>query len=104
MEKLSAELGARIKVVRRSRGLSQEKLAERAVIDSKFLSQLELGKRKPSLETVHKIARGLDVAVKDLFDFEPHPQGVQEELRALVKTFSGETARRAYRILKILAE
>ena len=58
MDNLSLHLGSRIKVIRKSRGLSQEKLAEKVLIDSKFLSQLELGKRNPSLETVHKTAQG----------------------------------------------
>lgn len=104
MEKLSAKLGARIKVMRRSRGYSQEKLAEKAVIDSKFLSQLELGTRSPSLGTVHKIAQGLGIPVKELFDFEHYSHGIRHELRELVETLNDETARKAYKIVKVLVE
>lgn len=104
MEKLSAKLGARIKVMRRSRGLSQEKLAEKAVIDSKFLSQLELGTRNPSLGTVHRIAHGLGIPVKELFDFEHDAKGMRKELQELVEALNDETAQKAYRILKVLVE
>jgi transcriptional regulator with XRE-family HTH domain len=104
MQEWSAQFGARIKVMRRSRGLSQERLAEKAVIDSKFLSQLELGKRTPSLGTVQRIAHGLNIPVKDLFDFDHHSLGVRNELHKLVETLNDETAHKAYRILKVLAE
>lgn len=104
MQEWSSKFGARIKTMRRSRGLSQERLAERAVIDSKFLSQLELGKRTPSLGTVHKIAHGLEIPIKDLFDFDPHFRGVKKDLLELVEGLNEETALKAYRILKVLVE
>ena len=104
MDNLSLYLGSRIKVIRKSRGLSQEKLAEKVLIDSKFLSQLELGKRNPSLGTVQKIAQGLGVPVRELFEFEHLSNGIKVELMKLVEEMNDKTARKAYRILKVLID
>lgn len=84
--------------------MSQEKLAEKAGIDSKFLSQIELGTRNPSLETIRKIASALDVPVKEVFDFEQFSGGIRDELHNLVQNLNEEMAQKAYRILKVLAE
>lgn len=62
-------LGARIKELRKAKGLSQEELSEKVGIDSKHLSRIEVGKSYPSLDTLEKIANALSVEIKDLFEF-----------------------------------
>lgn len=104
MKEWSEQFGARIKIMRRSRGFSQEKLAEKATIDSKFLGQLERGQRTPSLGTVHRIAHGLNTSVRDLFDFNHHSRDVKTELHELVDTLNDEVARKAFKLLKVLLE
>jgi len=47
--------------LRRERGLSQEELAHRAGIDRTFVSGCERLVRNPTLTTLEKIARGLEV-------------------------------------------
>jgi transcriptional regulator with XRE-family HTH domain len=50
-------LGARIKELRKARGLSQEQLSEKINIDPKHLSRIiEVGKSYPSLDTAEKLA------------------------------------------------
>jgi DNA-binding XRE family transcriptional regulator len=55
-----------IKVWRVYRGLAQAELAERAGVSIPYLSQLETGKRKGSLEVLNKISRALDLSLDDL--------------------------------------
>ncbi|MBI5139472.1 helix-turn-helix transcriptional regulator [Candidatus Nomurabacteria bacterium] len=62
-------LGARIKELRKLRGLSQDQLSEKINIDPKHLSRIEVGKSYPSLDTLEKIAKTLSVEIKDLFEF-----------------------------------
>lgn len=62
-------LGARIKELRRRASLSQDQLAEKVGIESKYLSRIEVGKRQPSLDTLEHIADCLHVEMKELFDF-----------------------------------
>jgi len=71
-------LGARIKELRRLRGLSQEKLAETINIDPKHLSRIEVGKSYPSLDTLEGIAIALKVELKDLFEFLHQKKSSQE--------------------------
>ena len=62
-------LGARIKELRKRDGLSQDQLAEKVGIETKYLSRIEVGKRQPSLETLDNIADCLQVEMKELFDY-----------------------------------
>lgn len=59
------ELGRRIRERRRSFGLSQERLAERAGVSKETIGRLEQAVGTPSLETVDKVslALGTDVSV-----------------------------------------
>lgn len=104
MENLSLHLGARIKYMRKAQRLSQERLAEKAVIDAKFLSQLEVGKRMPSLGTVHKIAYSLGIPVRELFEFDHLSKGIRKELQELIMKMNEDQVQKAYRILKVLTE
>ena len=62
-------LGLRIRELRKSVKLSQEKLSEIISVDPKHMSRIELGKSFSSLDTLEAIARTLKVEIKDLFDF-----------------------------------
>jgi transcriptional regulator with XRE-family HTH domain len=95
-------LGARIKEIRRLRELSQEQLAEKVGLDSKFISKIEVGRSSPSLETIENIARALEVEIRDLFEFmhlqpgEITAEGIQEILSGLDE----RTAKVIYKMLR----
>jgi transcriptional regulator with XRE-family HTH domain len=50
------------------KGISQEKLAELAGLHRTYLGGVERGERNPTLLTVAKIARGLNVPMTQLLD------------------------------------
>ena len=56
-----AVFGRRITAIRKKRGLTQEKLAERADVTNNFISHIETCRSIPSLETVVKLCNALDV-------------------------------------------
>jgi transcriptional regulator with XRE-family HTH domain len=60
--------GERIRTLRHSRGLSQERLADLAGIHRTYLSSLERGERNVSLDNIHALARALGVPAADLFE------------------------------------
>jgi len=64
------KLGHRIKGLRRKRGYTQEKLAELAKIDYKYLQKIE-GKNPPAvkIDMLSKIATALRVAINELVNF-----------------------------------
>ena len=70
---LARLLGRRIASLRQERGLTQERLAWEAGLDSKgYLSRIESGQRLPSLDLLDRLARRLDVEPRDLLLFPEH--------------------------------
>jgi len=62
-------LGKRIKRLRKRSSLTQEQLADKAKVTPKYIQYIESARRTPGLKLLYKIARALDVKVKDLFPF-----------------------------------
>lgn len=58
--------GQIIRKVRISRDLSQQKLAYKANLDRTYISLLERGLRMPTLDTVFKISKALEVRPHEL--------------------------------------
>jgi transcriptional regulator with XRE-family HTH domain len=65
------ELGSRIRALRRARGLTLRALAAKSGLTESFLSQVERDVTSPSISSVQRIARGLDLSVGQLFAEEP---------------------------------
>jgi len=63
------KVARRIKQLRIAKGLTIEKLAYENDLSKGNLSEIERGMIEPKLNTLEKIARGLDVSLKELFDF-----------------------------------
>lgn len=63
------KLGQTIKQIRESKKMTQEDLAEKASSDVSYLAKIENGYVNTSVRYLIKIARGLKVQVKDLFEF-----------------------------------
>jgi transcriptional regulator with XRE-family HTH domain len=63
----AASLGARVRELRRDRGLTLKALGRDADLSHPFLSQLERGLARPSVSSVERIARALDVPVSMLW-------------------------------------
>jgi len=66
---IKTQLGQRIAQLRKSAGLTQEKLAEQTAYSVEFISLVERGINAPSVEGCERIAHALQIQVKDLFDF-----------------------------------
>lgn len=64
--KLMKAFGMRVAAVRKSRGLTQQELAERTNMSVVGIAYIETGKRWARLGTLSKIARVLQVDVADL--------------------------------------
>ena len=59
--------GRRLALVRKQKGITQEKLAELVEVHRAYIGFIEQGKRNPSIGNVYKIATALKVSVKSLF-------------------------------------
>lgn len=60
--------GKQVRERRLSLGLSQEKLANLADVDRTYLPDIENGKRNVSLVVAEKIAKALNIPLKELLD------------------------------------
>ena len=65
--KAQEQLGMRIKYLRQKRKWSQEDLALNSNINRNYISDLENGRRNPSLEILERIAVGLGISLEELF-------------------------------------
>ena len=63
MRKLVGDNCARL---RKAKGWTQEELAERSGLSQQYLSDLERGKRNPTIVTIYEIAIALEVSHMEL--------------------------------------
>jgi transcriptional regulator with XRE-family HTH domain len=61
-----AKLGLNVRKRREARELTQEKLAERAGLDSTYISGIERGLRNPGIKNVAKLAQALCFTTAEL--------------------------------------
>jgi transcriptional regulator with XRE-family HTH domain len=70
VSKIAQQVGERIRKLRHERGVSQEQLALKAGITPSYLGQVERGEKSPTIDSVDKVARALQVSLEELFSFE----------------------------------
>lgn len=63
-------IGDKIKKIRKNKGLTQSQFSEITGIAINSISRYEKGERKPTTDILKKIADGLNVDIKELFDDE----------------------------------
>lgn len=65
--KTNMQLGKRIAKLRALHGWNQEELAFRSNLNRNYLSDLENGRRNPSLKVLEKIAFAFEMSLESLF-------------------------------------
>ena len=71
MENINIRFGKHLKSLRRKKKLTQEKLADLADLEYKYIQRLE-GKRpsSPTLNSLEKLARAFGISVSKLLNFK----------------------------------
>lgn len=64
---LHSQLGKRIVYLRKEKKMSQLSLSIATGLSKSYLSELEKGKRNPSVDTLMKIVMALDITLEELF-------------------------------------
>jgi transcriptional regulator with XRE-family HTH domain len=70
VDNIKSKLGKNIQKIRKSRKITQDKMAEIIGIETTNFSKIETGKNYPTAENLQKIADALNVDVQELFAFE----------------------------------
>jgi transcriptional regulator with XRE-family HTH domain len=68
--RLSINIGNRIKILREAKNMSQQDLADLCNFDKGDMSKIESGKANPTIKTLLKISLALEVKIGELFSFE----------------------------------
>ena len=72
-EKYLQFVGSKITEIRKSKGISQYKLAKQVMMEQSNLARIEKGLTNPTIKTLLKISDALEVQLVELFNsFEIH--------------------------------
>ncbi|NCO80412.1 helix-turn-helix transcriptional regulator [bacterium] len=66
MNKISTKLGQNLKKIRTQKKMSQGDIARNLGVDRGYISNIENGKKNPTLATVDKLAKALGVPADEL--------------------------------------
>lgn len=87
-EELKKLFGKRVRLIRKSKNLTQEKLSEMTDMDPQHFCKMENGTHFPSPKNLVKIANALNTDIKDLFFFSDIKNEPLEKLFLEIKQLS----------------
>src|SRR5206468_2240792 len=61
-------LGQRLRALRKQRGLSQERLGDRAGLSGKFIGEVERGEKSISIDSLYHVSVALEIPLRELTD------------------------------------
>lgn len=68
MSEIQKTIGLRIRELRNTTGLSQEKFALKIEMDRTYLASVESGRRNISIVNLQKIIKGLNITFAEFFE------------------------------------
>lgn len=103
---LSKLLGQRIKDLRKRNKLTQVELAVIIGMETTNLCKLENGGQLPKEENIEKLAKALNVNVRDLFDFGymKSQTSLQQELIEIINSSSRSELELYYKLIMAIQE
>lgn len=96
--------GQRIQYLREVNGYTREVLAEKAKISSKFLYEIELGKKGFSADVLLNIARALAVSCDYIMTGSDRAGKSNEQILGIVESIDTKQMRRVKDILRLIQE
>lgn len=94
-------VGMRVRALRKTHGLSQERLGEAAALSGKFIGEVERAEKSISIDSLARVAGALGVSLAELVaTAEGRPLPDVERIYALVRTAPPRKVARAYEVLQ----
>jgi transcriptional regulator with XRE-family HTH domain len=97
-------IGARIRFIRKTKGYTQEMLAEKTDLQASYISDVERGDRNISLETLERIISALEIKPIEVFQFldqtDDNKQELLDSIKLLLSGRSHEEIETVHRIIK----
>lgn len=103
--RLESRFGEQVRALRNQRALTQDQLAAKSAISVDSIRRIERGELSPSLSTMAKLARGLNLRLRTLFgglDGEPAGTHLADQLCDYLSGRSPSEIRRAHRVLEAM--
>ena len=66
MNNPAKKLGENIRRIRLTKDMTQGDLCRKLEVDRAYMSNIESGKKNPTLSTIERIAKALNVSIEDL--------------------------------------
>ena len=107
MSELAVAFGRQVRNLRQHKKMSQEELAFKAGLSPAHLGQIERAQKKPTLETIGRLAEALEVPVANLFSCEASissetsPNNIIEKINSQLIALSEEDQKDILRIIRI---
>lgn len=102
MANFTEKLGSRIREVRKAKGFSQEKLAEKANISTKYLGEVERGESSISAVLLNDISLALNVSISELMqhDHKDDSELLKKEVTKYINSANPDTIQKIYFFIK----
>ena len=99
-------LGERIKFWRQQRNLTQEILAEKVELTPGFISLIETGKKRASLETLIRVCKELEITLNDLLvgNQITEPSDYSIEFAELISNLNESERNMIFEIIKAICK
>src|SRR5712664_2548606 len=101
-------LGQRLRALRKQRGLSQERLGDRAGLSGTFIGEVERGDKSISIDSLYRVSVALEISLRELTDVRADKPSVvpSEDAEKIFTLVSGRRRpadiRKVYRVLRAI--
>ncbi len=96
-------IGEKLRTLRKAAKLTERKLAELAGVSQSAISEIEHGKKSPTLDTLLKLCSALGISIADFFSDQPATP-VPPHLRPLLEAARDLTPEQVELLLPIIRE
>ena len=80
--------GEHLKKIRKSRGLTQENLAEKCGVTHQYIGLIETGRKNPGLDLLFRLSKNLDITPAQILAIPELADSTTDKLLALVSESS----------------
>ncbi|OGS23739.1 MAG: hypothetical protein A2297_04980 [Elusimicrobia bacterium RIFOXYB2_FULL_48_7] len=104
MENIYLQIGSKIRDVRKKQNLTLEDLSDRAGLDWSFVARIERGKAVPSVMSLVKLSKALNISMAELFEKSSPPEDslFEREIHSILNQLKTPEKERMLQILKLI--
>jgi transcriptional regulator with XRE-family HTH domain len=99
--------GKRVRTIRKAAKITQEKAAEAAHLNAKYLGEIERGEKRPSFEAIIALAKALNVSPATFFQFdreESDEKTIRRKIEILLKEANPQQLLQVHKVIKAILE